>query len=310
MKAGVRELHRRFAPAALVMESVVAFALPCVGLGIGLPVSLVAGGIAVLAGSLDHAYIIVVAICFGGGLAIATYFIMLVRVLAGRRTRFRYSHWLVMAVGVLAGFAAATLMGGNRALWIAVLVGLPVIATAHLAYVAHSDLLVAQLHAASADGPAKVRFGWIAGVATMAIAIFYLAMRDPPQRSCHVVSSQGQRPQVSFRLDISDDEWHVLRTALQDTARNALLSVEDSSRFVPSSVDVLAMSLCADDGRAIRVLEQRWVAPAPDCGRNCGITVHVYGRQDDWQALARDVSRRFNELWPGRVMMEAGGGMK
>nr|WP_298723013.1 hypothetical protein [uncultured Steroidobacter sp.] len=134
-------------------------------------------------------------------------------------------------------------------------------------------------------------FHWVAFVAGIGMVIMVAVFLARERAWCHWLPRHARSMYASIRLNIPDEEWGRFRAVLADIGRDTQLSIEDRSQSSQSGVDVLDMSLCAADGRALLVIEYPSVGSAPECRRDCGVAVFVYGRAETAQPLTPSKSR-------------------
>jgi hypothetical protein len=131
-------------------------------------------------------------------------------------------------------------------------------------------------------------------------------------RSCHNVFRDGRRsvsPVVNIDLDIAPADWPALAKLLEQFGLAHQMSFRDLSQSQPSTVDMLYLSLCAEDAPVISVNEQHWlVGELPTGDRGVGVVMYDPRGNHDWHPLARDLIAALDGKWSDKVRFRNGEG--
>ncbi|WP_316201924.1 MULTISPECIES: hypothetical protein [unclassified Bradyrhizobium] len=131
-------------------------------------------------------------------------------------------------------------------------------------------------------------------------------------RSCHNVFRDGQRSVsavVNIDLDIVQADWRDLAKLLEQFGQSRQMSFRDLSQSQAPTVDMLYLSLCAEDSPVISIDEQHWHTDRlPPSNRGVGVRIYDPRGGHDWPALARELVAALDGRWSGKVRFRDYGG--
>jgi hypothetical protein len=130
-------------------------------------------------------------------------------------------------------------------------------------------------------------------------------------RSCHNLFRDGRRSVstvLNIDLDIAQTDWADLAKLLEQFGQSRQMSFRDLSQRGAPEVDLLSLSVCAENSPVVSVDEQRWRSD-PSAGDR-GVAVYLYDPRGghDWPSLARDLVAALDGRWNGKVRFRDHGG--
>lgn len=132
--------------------------------------------------------------------------------------------------------------------------------------------------------------------------------------TCHNPFVGGvKRVSAILRLDlkVSNDEWPALTDELLRFGQDLGWSTRNTSQVQPGVVKTLEISLCRSDRLSVFVNEQRWARNGyANSTPSWGVAVNMYGDvpANSWQPVGRELVKRLDLRWPGKVKFKNGDG--
>jgi hypothetical protein len=129
-------------------------------------------------------------------------------------------------------------------------------------------------------------------------------------RTCHNMLRDGRTSvgsQANMYVSVGMDEWPKLTELFEQFAPAHGMSIRNSSRN-QTSVRILALSLCTEQGTNIEVLDQRWAHKDFASLFGWGTPIRVYELRENsgWQKLAADLLADIGATFPGKVEFRDG----